>query len=239
MICKLTGKEGSPAKAHIIPKSFYFINKTLKHPLKLATNTKGIYPKKSWTGIYDDKIVTQEGEKIFLEWDDYAFKLLVEQADSAKPLKHGGSIVAYTYDNYNYEKLKLFFLSVLWRAGASSQKCFKRVNLGPHLEILREAIIDSNPGNSDFYATFLALFDDEQSWAKIMDPFQVRFNGIKFYKFYMGNIVAYIKVDKQKARAPMREIQLVHNQPLYLIKRKFLGSKDQFVMQNIIKNMNG
>ncbi len=55
----------------------------------------------------------------------------------------------------------------------------------------------------------------------------------------MGNIVAYIKVDKQKARKPMRDIQLVHNRPLYLIKRKFWGSKDQFVMQNIIKNMNG
>ncbi|MCP4367300.1 MAG: hypothetical protein GY797_04175 [Deltaproteobacteria bacterium] len=238
MICKLTGKEGTSAKAHIIPKSFYFIDKTSNTPLKLVTNAKDVYPRKSWTGIYDDKIVTQEGEKIFSEWDDYAFKLLIEQDISAKPLKHEGSIFAYMYDNYNYEKLKLFFLSVLWRAGASSQAFFKRVNLGPHLEILRKAIINSNPGDSHFYTTALALFDDKPSWAKIMDPFPTRFDNIKFYTFYMGNIVVYIKVDKQKSRAPLREVRLVPNRPLFLIKRRFLGSNEQLVMQKIIKNMN-
>ena len=88
--------------------------------VKIATswakeNNMNLPPWANTIGIrYDDKIVTQKGEKIFLEWDDYAFKLLVEQADSAKPLEHGGSIVAYMYDNYNYEKLKLFFLLKGW-----------------------------------------------------------------------------------------------------------------------------
>jgi len=239
MICKLTKKEGAPARAHIIPESFYLIDKSLNKPLKLATDTKGVFPQKSWTGIYDETIVTQHGEKLFLKWDDYAFKLLVEQFASATPIKDKGSIVAYKYDNFNYEKLKLFFLSILWRAGASSHQCFERVNLGPHMEILRKAILESNPGNSDFYATALAIFDDDKTWAKIMDPFPSRNDDIKFYTFYLGNIKAYIKVDKQKARTPMREIQIYPDRPLYLIQRNFWGSKESSVMMNIIKNMNG
>ena len=157
MICKLTGNDGQPAKAHIIPESFYLINRSEKGPLKLVTNTSGVYPKRSWTGIYDETIVTQEGEKRFLEWDDYAYRLLVEQINTAAELKHRGSVLAYIYDSFDYPKLKLFFLSVLWRAGVSSHPVFKRVKLGPHSSTLRNAILEANPGNSDFYATVLAF----------------------------------------------------------------------------------
>lgn len=239
MICKLTGKEGPQAKAHIIPESFFLIDKSEKQPLKLVTNTKGVYPKRIWKGVYDDTIVTQEGEKIFLEWDDYAFKFLVEHFNSAKPLEHEGSIVAYRYDEFDYNKLKLFFLSVLWRAGASSHPFFKRVDLGPHMEVLKKAILESDPGDPDFYATILASFDDDQSWAKMMDPFPERYDDIQFYRFYLGNFIAYIKVDKQNARTPLRELQISPNKPLYIVNRKFGGSKENAIMVKIVKDAFG
>ena len=236
MICKLTGLEGKPAKAHIIPESFYLIDKDSKEPLKLLTNTAGVFPKRSWTGVYDLTIVTQEGEKRFLDWDDYAYKLLVEQVNTARKLKYKSKVVAYVYDTFDYEKLKLFFLSVLWRAGVSSHPILKRVKLGLHTEILRKAICEANPGNPDFYSTILAFFHDDQSWAKIMDPFPERYDNIKFYRLYLGNIVAYIKVDKQLARTPLREMQLTPNQPLILITKEFWGSKENAVMKKIVAN---
>jgi hypothetical protein len=234
MICKLTGKEGTPAKAHIIPESFYLIDKCSKQPSKLVTNTKGVYPKKSWSGIYDKTIVTREGEKIFLEWDDYAYKLLVEQFSAAKPIKHNNLIIAYVYDNYDYKRLKLFFLSLLWRASVSSHQFFKRVSLDPHAEIVKEAILKSNPGAGDFYATLLSIFNDDQSWAKMMDPFSTRHDGIKFYKFYLGNIVADIKVDKRSALSPLKEFQISPKHPLILFTRNFWGSKENEVMKKIL-----
>lgn len=236
MICKLTGLEGKPAKAHIIPESFYLIDKEAKQPLKLVTNTAGTYPKRSWTGVYDETIVTQEGEKRFLDWDDYAYKLLVEQINTARPLEYKNTVMAYVYDSFDYDKLKLFFLSVLWRAGVSSHAVFKRVRLGPHTEILIKAICECRPGNSEFYSTVLAFFNDDQTWAKIMDPFPERFDEIKFYRFYLGNIVAYIKVDKQLARSPLRQIQLTPNQPLILITREFWGSQENAVMKKILED---
>jgi len=241
MICKLTGKEGTPAKAHIIPESFYFIDKELNEPSLLVTNTKNIYPKRTWKGIYDNSIVTREGEKYFLKYDDYAYKLLVEQFTSAKPLKLEAKTIGYMYDKFDYKKLKLFFISVLWRASASSHPFFKRVNIGPHLEIIRKAIIESNPGDPDFYSTVLALFDDgdERNWPKIMDPFKGKISDITFYTFYLGNIIAYIKVDKRKAKTPMKEIQIDPNRPLYLVKRNFWDSKEVSIMRNMVERLKG
>ncbi len=76
-------------------------------------------------------------------------------------------------------------------------------------------------------------------WAKIMDPFKGRIDDITFYTFYLGNIIAYIKVDKRKARTPMREMQIDPNKPLYLVKRNFWNSKEISIMQNIVQKLNG
>jgi hypothetical protein len=50
--------------------------------------------------------VTLEGEKIFLKWDDYAYKLLVEQFPNAKGIEDNGDTLAYMYETYEYSMLK-------------------------------------------------------------------------------------------------------------------------------------
>jgi hypothetical protein len=46
----------------------------------------------------------------------------------------------------DYVSFKLFHLSVLWRAGASSLEEFSGVELGPHAERLRQMIFNQSPG---------------------------------------------------------------------------------------------
>ena len=236
MICKLTGKEGKPAQAHIIPESFYLIDRNSKEPMRLATNTYGVYSKRSRKGIYDNTIVTIDGERTFQEWDDYAFKLLVEQFDTTIPLEKGDKVVGYKYEKYDYKKLKLFFMSVLWRAGASSQIFFSDINLGPHLDNLRQAILADDPGNSEFYSVNLAIFDDVD-YSTIMQPFPVRFDGIKYYRFYLGNMVMFIKVDRQGSPSMFKKLQLDSKKNLYFIKMSYLNSKELKVAKDIFTKM--
>lgn len=240
MICKLTGKVGTPIDAHIIPKSFYLIRQE-NGPLCLMTNTPNRFPKRRPQGIYDNTIVTAEGEAIFAPWDEYAAGLLLRRFNEAHSLTHDdGQIVGFEYPAFDYAKLKLFFLSVLWRAGASSQDAFKSIRLGPHLETIKKHLLDSDPGTVDQYATVLATFDDDPSWAKIMNPFPERYgeNGIRFYRLYVGNFIAYIKVDQRSADNPMRALQLTPNSPLRIVRRCFAESKERRVMDRIV-NANG
>lgn len=241
MICKLTGKAGSPVKAHIVPESFYLIRPE-QGPLRLVTNTPGRFPKRSPVGLYDSTIVTAEGEACFAPWDSYAAELLLHGFPTATPLKQDqGQIVGYEYSSFDYTKLKLFFLSVLWRAGASSYEFFKRVNLGPHFEVLRNMLFNADPGRPDEYAVVLAVFDDDPEWAKIMDPFPGRYgrNGIRFYCLYVGNFIAYVKVDKRPADAPMRELQVTPDAPLRILRRAYAESKERRIMAKIVKETEG
>lgn len=81
--CKLTGITGKPARAHIIPRCFYLIRSEHVGKMKLLTNVKDSHAKRCQVGVYDETIVTEEGERRFCNWDNYACDLLVNQFGSA------------------------------------------------------------------------------------------------------------------------------------------------------------
>ena len=158
---------------------------------------------------------------------------------TARRLTQGqGRIVGYEYPAYDYAKLKLFFLSVLWRAGASSNQFFNRVDLGPHLDILKNLLLSADPGQPDEYAVILAVFDDDSGWAKIMDPFLEHYgeNNIQFYRLHVGNFIAYVKVDRRPADSQMRDSQLIPDTPLRIVRRSFAESKERRIMAEIIRD---
>ncbi len=237
IICKLTGKSGPGVKAHTVPKSFYLINPDHGLP-SLLTNKQGCFPKRSPAGVYDETMVTADGEAVFDPWDNYGADLLLNHFADAKPVKQeDGRIVGYQFPSYDYRKLKLFFLSILWRAGASSHEFFRKVQLGPHLKLLQKRLLKADAGTTDEYAVILAVFDDHPEFPKIMDPFPERYgkNGIRFYRFYLGNFIAYIKVDSQVADSGMRELQLSPDTPLTIVQRTFAESKEFGVMRKIVR----
>jgi len=222
--CKLTGNFDKPVRAHIIPKSFYFIDNTLKEPLKIISSKQDSYVQKSRLGVYDKTILTDKGESFFKSCDDYAFKLLTGTLCKAAPIVDRDEVIGYRYDEYNYTELKLFFLSVLWRASVSSQPMFESVRLGVHEDALKRAILEKNVGDVDFYPVVLALFDDV-SYPTIANPFRERFGPINFNRLYVGNYISYVKTDRRKDN-PFKDVCIAPKKPLTVLCRKYLDSKD-------------
>ena len=226
MKCKLTGTEGKGIKAHIIPKSFYVIDPNETQSTRLVTNAKGHFPQKVPIGIYDDTIVTDEGERIFSEWDDYACDLLLNNRNKFEELKHDGRVVAFQLSNYDYTKLKLFFLSVLWRASTSCRPFFRRVDLGPFEPEVRKALLSQDPKNTDWMAICLAKWSDNPKGAAMMDPFRTHFEGRNYYVMYLEHYIVYFKVDKRVAKNPLRALQLNPSAPLIAVGRELKESKE-------------
>lgn len=138
--CKLTGRPGAFVKAHIIPKALTapdpadqpFVQSGIGHP-----------PIKRRTSWYDPALVTREGEDILSNYDNWAVSalrrhklvwsgwgcndVLVSSDFEAVPrVPEWGVRRIHGLDG---ARLRLFLLSLLWRAAASDMLEFEDIRL--------------------------------------------------------------------------------------------------------------
>ena len=194
MICKLCEKNKKLIKSHIIPEGFFRPLKAGNMVPEIHSNINGVFPKRSPIGIYDKAILCEKCDGYLGVWDDYAQKLLIQDFSEKLAVQKGNTKVAYRIDNYDYKQLKLFFLSILWRASISSHSFYSKIQIGPHENILKKMIASKNPGESFDYAVSLAKFSDPRINA-MLDPHRKRFDGINYCQFYITGFVLYIKTD--------------------------------------------
>jgi hypothetical protein len=128
--------------------------------LQLGPNQRA---KKRWSSWYDPELVTAVGEKYLTDIDTWAIKVLrkhklvwsgwsgknsLEENLHNTPGPSGIRIV----EGIDPTRLRLFFLSILWRAAATRLNEFSYVVLPEgHLERLRMMILNSDPEPQSFY----------------------------------------------------------------------------------------
>ena len=235
IICKLTGTKGKGVKSHIIPESFYEIPPQTEGCLKLASNISGGFIKKIPVGIYDSGIVTQKGEDIFNTWDNYAAKTLLNRSGELEPLIRKQEIIGWNLNRVNSSLLKLFALSMLWRAHASSQVMFTNVDLGIHEPIIRSMLLKSDPGKEDDYSVFIVKWTNDERGPVYMDPLYERYEGVNFYRFYGGRFIFYIKIDQRKTPLKLNPFQLADGPDLTLAARDLEKSKELSLIIKIVR----
>jgi hypothetical protein len=226
-------------KAHIIPEGFFRRIREGQIPLKILTNKPGKYPKKSPIGVYDPNILCNECEKIFGGWDDYAQKLLADEPLHGKPIQYGTQSTGWEVSEYDYTRLKLFFISLLWRASVSKDAFYQKVNLGSFEEKAKDLIAQKNPGTSEEFGVLLAKFDHPLGSA-ILDPRPVKIPKdycfkVNYYQFYLASYIAYIKVDNRKTPEQMSCLLLKEGQPLIILGRDFTKSKELPLIRNLVE----
>jgi len=211
--CKYCGRLKTLVKSHIIPRSLCDINSS---------------------GICDDELFCKDCEDKFMIYDAYAFKLLHEQGSQRKTVRdEHGEVLGVYYETYDYNKLKLFFMSVLLRAGLSNVFFFKHVKVGSYLGLLKQALDTGQAPAANDFAVFLAYYDEIKKGPVMFPPAQQKIGKIKFYHFHIGHAVFYIKVDR---RDPPPELQPIILQPvgrLFLMKFSRKGANEPDILKGI------
>ncbi len=235
--CKFCGQDRPLVKSHIIPRCFYEIKTFRPKVPSILSDSRDLKPRRRPIGIYDTRLFCQICEKKFMSYDDYACKLLLEKRHLRKTLRDvDGQVVADYYESYDYDKLKLFFISVLFRAGLSDDFFFQHVKLGPYVKILKKAIDIGNPLSLDEFAVFLAYYGEVRSGPVFFPPDTQRIEGVKFYHLHLGRVVFYIKVDKGLTPADLMPFILKPVTKLFLIRLKLRGSDAHYVINRIMDN---
>ena len=219
-------------KAHIIPEGFFRLLRHENIAPEMHSNTPGSFPRRMQVGTYDSTILCSQCDGKMAPWDDYGQQVLIRRFSEAVKISLQGKTVAWRIEKFDYRRLKLFFMSVLWRASVSKQSFYKRISLGPFEDRLRTMILDEDPGDSLEFAIVLARFEDVEITA-MLDPHPEKFDGISFCRFYLSGFVAYIKVDKRPTPSFLTDLHLQEDRPLIVLARSLQNSPDGRVMREL------
>lgn len=132
MNCKFCGQEKKLIKAHIIPKKFYL---GIKEDRCLSINSKtGRYAFQQQGG-YDSNILCADCDNHILgEFDKEGYRILFGDFSKYKYVQVHPQYKIYQIDNdnFDYVKLRKFFISILWRASVSKLEEWSNINLGSY-----------------------------------------------------------------------------------------------------------
>lgn len=239
--CRLCLRDRRLVKSHVTPRAFYgaMIKADPSGVPIIVSNKRGAPTKRTPVGVYDMEILCADCEKRLGPWDNYAAVVLIHELDSAmRPLVHEGRALAFQRPSYDYAKLKLFFLSLLWRAAVSTMPYYQRIRLGPHEERVRQLIRDSNPSDPDDFGVFLerrvsSPHMETFTYSMIL-PFPEKRDGFNFVRVGLGPVIAHIKVDRRPMPYPWDEVHLKPG-ALLLLAQEFDVGNELRAMREIVR----
>lgn len=194
-ICALCKNEGNILNSHIIPEFMYKPIYDDKHRLLLRKNGFTIKSKPIQKGIRE-KLLCEKCEGQLSVYEKYIREIL-----------YGGTAITIqqfndriTISELDYAKVRLFYLSLIWRMSvASNHEMWKKVDLGPHQEIIRCMIFSENPGSQRKYGfvSIIPLFNGKIVDDLILQPDWVRSHSGRIYNFVAGGCIYLFHVSNQ------------------------------------------
>ncbi len=207
----------------------------------IGSNEPGTPLAKSRSGIYDPNIVCEDCERRFSPWDTYGVEFLLRTDWSKIKCVNGkrGSGHILDVGDFDYAKMKLFVLSVLWRMHETSQPFFESVDLGPFADEVRQMLLAADPGGADAFAVVLSRFtgpalgiDPKQVW---LNPQLSRWDGVNSLRFWLSDFSVLVKVDQRPPNKLMSAFALAPHRRLVILLRDFAQSKE-FLAQLRVAN---
>ncbi len=161
-VCKLTLKKGRFVDSHILPRALTMLSSTGERAIQAKLGSRTV---KRFQGWYDNTLAIREGEDILSDIDNKAITILRKNklvwsgwptvvdklpCDPSQIIRTDETIALRVIPSINFKPLKIFFMSILWRAAASSREDMSEVCLDAEtLERLRLATL-----NQDFLSKY-------------------------------------------------------------------------------------
>ena len=215
-ICKLTGTHGPFVDSHIIPRALTRLSKTGEKYVEAGIGLGVQRRSDSW---YDQKLVTQTGEDILSDIDSKGInelrshRLVWSGWDSDDWLGAGELLAAESHAKHRLirfthpDELRIFFLSLLWRAAASTRPEFSEIVLTENdLEDLGRRVLHQDPGPPQDYP--IQLFQLVTRGVahnrtpllerkRVINPDGSIGSEISYVRFYFDGLVSHILLNRQ------------------------------------------
>ena len=146
--CALCLSDEELQLSHILPEFLYEQMYDDKHRYNVLSVAPDVKERIEQKGLRE-RLLCRKCESKFSKLERYA-SLVIKGGAPGVEGGRDGSIVSVK--GVDYAKLKLFLLSIIWRAGVAQDRYFERVQLWPHQERIRTMLANDDPGDFDEYA---------------------------------------------------------------------------------------
>ena len=232
--CKLCGRTEKLVKSHVVPKALHLDAQPESDVMTIYSQAIA-HGQRSPTGVFG-RFLCLNCEEFFGPYDTYGVKFVKSYKTGVNGAPLPGSFkYGFTVD-IDYPKLKLWVMSMLWRADACDHGLFGRVNLGTKWrDILTSDILSETPGGVNNFSVTASLFDEGEFGQLFMaDPHRERFYGVNYYRFYIyGGFTFFVKVDQRKQPAQLEPLSMSEDNQLVVVRRNFSESEKK-LMESIL-----
>jgi hypothetical protein len=246
--CKLTGDVGKFVKSHILPRAF--VDKNLDKIERIEYGFDCSRPKLVKTGWYDEEIVTRKGEDILERYDSDAAHILRKNglcwrwfpiAENAERhlIDADSGLEIIRVNDVDTRKLRLFFLSLLWRSVVCRRVGFEQMRLGVlHREKLRKIVSGEIEGHLSDFPVVLVLLTTKggpQNKSPYKDTIRhspelgLKLRPIPIFRFFLDGLIAHMgKTPADAATFDAWKPRVVGiDSGLTIIGRKYEGSTQE------------
>ena len=224
--CTLCGDTKNLVKSHVFPQALHKDFQGEGNGVAELWSLSEPYTKKSPTGVYS-RFLCHICESSFGPYDEYGVKFVQQYKNGTTGEPLFGSFDKGFIAQVDYAKLKLWLMSMLWKADQSNEPFFAQVDLGEKWrKDLTSRIQNESPLGSADYAVSAMKFEDqelrgiEDIWDKYLScPFPQRCAGVNFYRFYIfGGFIFLIKVDQRRPPRNLEPLILSEGEP-FVVRR--------------------
>ncbi len=167
--CKLCDQEKKLCNSHIFPEFLYKPTYDESHSF-ISVSANPRLPTRPIQKGFREYLLCRDCEEQFNKYETYTADLLREIWEKKSSNRRT------TIKDFDYDKLKLFGLSIIWRAHKSNLPTYKDTTLGPHGPKIKKMLQNENPGPPEKYCfTLLKLEGTEFNQRLITPPFRTRF----------------------------------------------------------------
>lgn len=181
-ICKFCGQEKELIDSHIIPKCFYQIktrgNMTLFRPSKKLIDSR------NYQNGQKEPLLCAECDNKLGILDGYANKILFHKIPEHEFKKcDGEKTYLLKAQDFNYDKLHKFFISLAWRSSVSSE----RFSLGKYEDIALKILKGEIPDDESLFLPLIYRKNTGTPLDQITGFFGQKFLGKKACRFRFPN----------------------------------------------------
>lgn len=229
-LCKLCGFEKVLCKSHIIPKAVFrdAMADDKEHGLNKITDQRLEIGKMA--GEYE-YLLCRDCEELVGKYDEYGIKFLRQEVGQGLVEFNGETVPddIQLLSEVDLEKLRLFIISVLWRASISSREFFSDVTL-EQCEITAKQLIKKELDLTEYLFPFIiGKYSGHPAADKIIiKPGLVVIEGVNFCNLNMTGFNFTVKVDPRPLpqRLTILWNVLVEKKTVLVYKKDFGSSKE-------------